>query len=462
MPPGALMARWDPVILQASRKFRIPADWIRAVMRQESGGRTMLAENIPIVSAVGAMGVMQVMPGTYSEMAAQYGLGADPYNPRDNIYAGAAYLKWLHVKYGYPAMFAAYNDGPGNIEDHLHGGRPLPAETRGYIAAIGKSLGDKSVGANLTKVALTQPDGTKVDNRCPPGERRPSRHTGYLCRRRPGRDQHRQAQSRRARGCGGSHVAAPQPWRQNLSDAAGAAFGGVTNPAFIQIQFALDAPPCLVFQRPLGIKVRDSLALGREKFQLQCHRMGDGFAAFQIPAGGHEIGAPVAVAAAQELAPSRARGPRSSSRSSRASAASMPATRAATSRCLAASASRLPIAVRPSFRITQGKENPCPTKVARMTTKVTSSSSPRSGNGAGPDIRGIDSTAASDTTPRMPVKAMTNVSCQGGAGLCLRQRWPDPAGQIGADEDPDEAHQDDRAGHRNRSQAQPHPVGFTQ
>jgi hypothetical protein len=162
MPPAALMARWDPVILQASRKFKIPAEWIRAVMRQESGGRTMLAENLPIVSAVGAMGVMQVMPGTYTEMAAQYGFGADPYNPRDNIYAGAAYLKWLHIKYGYPAMFAAYNDGPGNIEDHLHGGRPLPAETRGYIAAIGKSLGDKSVSANLTKVALTQPDGTKV------------------------------------------------------------------------------------------------------------------------------------------------------------------------------------------------------------------------------------------------------------------------------------------------------------
>jgi hypothetical protein len=162
MPPAVLIARWEPLILQASRKFKIPAEWIRAVMRQESGGRTMLAENLPIVSAVGAMGVMQVMPGTYTEMAAQYGLGADPYNPRDNIYAGAGYLKWLHLKYGYPAMFAAYNDGPGNIEDHLYRGRPLSAETRGYIAAIGKSLGDKTVSASLTKVALTQPDGVKV------------------------------------------------------------------------------------------------------------------------------------------------------------------------------------------------------------------------------------------------------------------------------------------------------------
>jgi soluble lytic murein transglycosylase-like protein len=162
MTPSALMARWEPAIQEASRKFKIPAQWIRAVMRQESGGRTMLPENLPIVSSTGAMGIMQLMPATYAEMAAQYGLGADPHNPRDNILAGAAYLKWLKSKYGYPAMFAAYNDGPGNIEDHLHRGRPLPAETRGYIAHIAKSLDDKTVAADLAKVALTQPDGTKV------------------------------------------------------------------------------------------------------------------------------------------------------------------------------------------------------------------------------------------------------------------------------------------------------------
>jgi len=162
MPPSALMARWEPLIQEASRKFKIPAQWIRAVMRQESGGRTMLAENLPIVSSTGAMGIMQLMPGTYAEMAAQYQLGADPHNPRDNILAGAAYLKWLKSRYGYPAMFAAYNDGPGNIEDHLHRGRPLPAETRGYIAHIAKTLNDKTVAADLAKVALTQPDGTKV------------------------------------------------------------------------------------------------------------------------------------------------------------------------------------------------------------------------------------------------------------------------------------------------------------
>jgi soluble lytic murein transglycosylase-like protein len=163
MSSSELMTRWEPLIVQASKKFKVPAEWIRAVMRQESGGRTMIADNVPIVSDAGAMGIMQVLPGTYTEMAAQYGLGADPYNPHDNIYAGTAYLKWLHGKYGYPAMFAAYNDGPGNIEDHLYRGRPLPKETRGYITNIAKSLGDKLVAADLTKVSLTQPDGAKVE-----------------------------------------------------------------------------------------------------------------------------------------------------------------------------------------------------------------------------------------------------------------------------------------------------------
>ena len=163
MSSAQLMTRWEPLILQASKKFKMPAEWIRAVMRQESGGRTMIAENTLIVSDAGAMGIMQVMPGTYTEMAEQFGLGADPYNPHDNIYAGAAYLKWLHGKYGYPAMFAAYNDGPGNIEDHLYRGRPLPKETRGYIAGIAKTLGDKLAIGDLGKISLTQPDGAKVE-----------------------------------------------------------------------------------------------------------------------------------------------------------------------------------------------------------------------------------------------------------------------------------------------------------
>ena len=136
MSTGRLLHRWDPLIADASRRFGVPADWIRAVMRVESGGRTVLADDKPITSQAGAVGIMQVMPGTYDEMAKQYGLGADRYNPHDNVFAGAAYLRWLRDRYGFPDMFAAYNGGPATLEANLRGEQELPKETRNYLASV--------------------------------------------------------------------------------------------------------------------------------------------------------------------------------------------------------------------------------------------------------------------------------------------------------------------------------------
>jgi len=168
MRPAQLLSRWDGMITEASQRFHVPKAWIVAVMRQESGGRTMLGKGTPIVSSAGAVGLMQLLPATYGEMAAQYKLGDNPFEPRDNIMAGAAYLHWLHHKYGSPAMFAAYNAGPGRLEDHLKGAS-LPAETRAYVGGIAKTLklqiGKLEVGKSLTKphlVSLTQPDGVAV------------------------------------------------------------------------------------------------------------------------------------------------------------------------------------------------------------------------------------------------------------------------------------------------------------
>jgi hypothetical protein len=159
MTPSALIKRWEPIIAAASRQFHISQDWVRAVMRMESGGRTMLDAKFPITSDAGAMGLMQVMPQTYRDMRVAYKLGADPYNPHDNIYAGAAYLSALHKKYGYPAMFAAYNDGPGNLEAHLFRGRPLPDETIAYVSGI---VGGRGVHGGAGKVKFTQPDGAEI------------------------------------------------------------------------------------------------------------------------------------------------------------------------------------------------------------------------------------------------------------------------------------------------------------
>jgi Transglycosylase SLT domain len=162
MSAAELMQRWEPTIADAAKRFKIPAAWIRNVMRTESGGRTVM-NGQPITSDRGALGLMQVEPGTYTQMAAQYRLGADPFDPHDNIYAGAAYLRWLHGKYGFPAMFAAYNAGPGNLEGHLHHGHPLPRETRLYVASITRALGqgtDWLLGHN--KLTVTAPNGQKI------------------------------------------------------------------------------------------------------------------------------------------------------------------------------------------------------------------------------------------------------------------------------------------------------------
>lgn len=151
-----LLNRWDALMTEASQRFQVPKPWIRAVMRQESGGRTMLGHDRPIVSHAGAIGLMQVMPGTYDEMAEQHKLGADPFNARNNILAGTAYLRWLHKRYGYPRMFAAYNAGPGRVE---RGGR-LPAETRAYVGGITRTLHSRTAAADLVK--LTRPNGAAV------------------------------------------------------------------------------------------------------------------------------------------------------------------------------------------------------------------------------------------------------------------------------------------------------------
>jgi SLT domain-containing protein len=87
-----------------------------------------------------AMGLMQVMPGTYRELAQRYNLGPDPYHPYDNLQAGAAYLREMYQLYGNPAFLAAYNAGPRRLEDYLWGGRGLPDETRNYVARVGPRI----------------------------------------------------------------------------------------------------------------------------------------------------------------------------------------------------------------------------------------------------------------------------------------------------------------------------------
>jgi len=135
---NAALDRWQPFITEAALRFNVPEAWIRAVMQAESGGQTML-NGRPITSRAGAMGLMQVMPSTYEELRRTQGLGPDPHDPRNNILAGTAYLRAMYDRYGYPGLFAAYNAGPDRYDEHLHDGRPLPAETLAYLAIIAQT-----------------------------------------------------------------------------------------------------------------------------------------------------------------------------------------------------------------------------------------------------------------------------------------------------------------------------------
>ncbi|WP_424989780.1 lytic transglycosylase domain-containing protein [Fluviibacterium sp. S390] len=122
-------------IAEASARFAIPEHWIRAVMQAESAG------DPHAVSHAGAMGLMQVMPGTWTVLRQEHGLGADPFDSRDNILAGTAYLRAMLDRYGtVGGMLAAYNAGPGRYDAYLSEGRPLPAETRAYVAMLAPRL----------------------------------------------------------------------------------------------------------------------------------------------------------------------------------------------------------------------------------------------------------------------------------------------------------------------------------
>jgi hypothetical protein len=137
-------------VADAARRFGIPERWIWAVMRVESNGDSRA------VSSAGAMGLMQIMPGTWAGLRARYGLGADPYDVRDNIMAGAAYLRAMHDRYGdASAMLAAYNAGPGRYDEFLSRGRPLPAETRAYLAKLAPMIGGSG---DVQLAAATLPD----------------------------------------------------------------------------------------------------------------------------------------------------------------------------------------------------------------------------------------------------------------------------------------------------------------
>ncbi|GBR12465.1 hypothetical protein GLI01_21080 [Gluconacetobacter liquefaciens] len=142
---------FDDLVRQAAERNAIPATWVRAVLHAESAG------DPHAVSAAGAMGLMQLMPDTRKDVRRTLNLGADPFDPHDNIAAGAAYLRWLHDRYGDAGFLAAYNTGPSRYDDHLATGRPLPAETISYVEFVTRLMKNRSSDIHLPVSFLSFP-----------------------------------------------------------------------------------------------------------------------------------------------------------------------------------------------------------------------------------------------------------------------------------------------------------------
>ena len=124
---AAPVSGWlDRLIDTHATAYQVRADLVRAVIQTES------AFNPRARSVKGAMGLMQLMPGT----AAQYGV-LDPYNPEENIRGGVAYLRDLLVKYdgNEELALAAYNAGPTAVDRYGQKVPPYP-ETVAYVGKV--------------------------------------------------------------------------------------------------------------------------------------------------------------------------------------------------------------------------------------------------------------------------------------------------------------------------------------
>jgi hypothetical protein len=136
--PAAFSARpvtdLSQVVNEASGRYRLDPDLVNSVIKVESGF------NVRAVSPKGAQGLMQLMPGTASQLGVP-----NAFDPQANVDGGTRYLRELLERYNFDLVkaLAAYNAGPQRVEQF--GGVPPYYETRAYVARIVKDFNKKKI-----------------------------------------------------------------------------------------------------------------------------------------------------------------------------------------------------------------------------------------------------------------------------------------------------------------------------
>jgi hypothetical protein len=138
------------VVKEASGRYRLDPDLVNSVIKAESGF------NVRATSPKGAQGLMQLMPGTASQLGVP-----NAYDPQANVEGGTKYLRELLERYNFDLVkaLAAYNAGPRRVEQY--GGLPPYYETHAYVARIVRDFNKKKIaeGAAARPKAVKKPTG---------------------------------------------------------------------------------------------------------------------------------------------------------------------------------------------------------------------------------------------------------------------------------------------------------------
>jgi hypothetical protein len=147
-------ANLTDLVNEASGRYRLDPDLVNSVIKAESGFNALA------VSPKGARGLMQLMPGTATQLGVP-----NAFDPQANVEGGTKYLRALLERYDFDLIkaLAAYNAGPQRVEQY--GGVPPYYETRAYVARIVKDFNKKKLAqkaAAAPKSAPPKNDSTKT------------------------------------------------------------------------------------------------------------------------------------------------------------------------------------------------------------------------------------------------------------------------------------------------------------